>query len=235
MKLNGLMGKGSGKLGSTVFAISGGEQIVRQYNPVVSNPQTDAQVAQRAKLKLMSQLAAALAPYIAIPKKGLVSARNQFIAKNIGNATYADDTASVELTTLQLTIGSVFLPGIEMTTNAGTSSPAVRLASAAANNIESVAYIVAVKGANDELSVVQNYVCNTAGDDHKFMQDITAPAGSFVIWAYGFTSINGGVNTAYGDYEANVSNDLASLLASRSVAIASGNLTKTVGREFSGH
>ena len=235
MKLNGLMGKGSGKLGSSVFAISGGEQIVRQYNPVVSNPQTDAQVAQRAKLKLMSQLAAALAPYIAIPKKGLVSARNQFIAKNIGNATYSEDTASIELTTLQLTIGSVFLPGIEMTTNAGTSSPAVRLTSAAADNIESVAYIVAVKGANDELSVVQNYVCNTAGDDNKFMQDIDAPNGAFVIWAYGFTSVNGGVSTSYGDYEASVSNDLASLLASRSIAIASGNLTKTVGAEFSGH
>ena len=54
MKLNGIVGKGTGKLGASVFAISGGEQIVRQYNPVVSNPNTDAQVAQRAKLKLMS-------------------------------------------------------------------------------------------------------------------------------------------------------------------------------------
>ena len=81
MKLNGFVGKGTGKLGSSVFAVSGGEQIVRQYNPNVSNPNTDAQVAQRAKFKLMSQLAAVLAPGLAFKKDSLVSPRNKFIKK----------------------------------------------------------------------------------------------------------------------------------------------------------
>lgn len=232
MKLNGLMGKGSGKLGSSVFAISGGEQIVRQYNPVVSNPQTDAQVAQRAKLKLMSQLAAALAPYIAIPKKGLVSARNQFIAKNIGNATFENNEADIELSTLQLTIGSVHLPEISVDEGTGEGNRTLSLASAAADNIEKVAYIVGKRGANNELTIVATEVCETAGVGRTFDCVVDMPTGFSVIWAYGFTTINGGANTAYGDYEANAQNDLAKLLASRSIAIASGNLTKTVGKTY---
>lgn len=235
MKLNGLMGKGSGKLGSSVFAISGGEQIVRQYNPVVSNPQTDAQVAQRAKLKLMSQLAAALAPYIAIPKKGLVSARNQFIAKNIGKATFEENTASIELTTLQLTIGSVYLPDIEGTSGTGGSGFAAHLTSAAADNIQSVVYVAGAKGDNDELSIIESHVCDTPGDNRDFKQDFENVSGAYIIWAYGLTSVNGGARTNYADYEASVSLNIADLLASRSIAIASGNLTKTVGRQFSSH
>lgn len=230
MKLNGLMGKGSGKLGSSVFAISGGEQIVRQYNPVVSNPQTDAQVAQRAKLKLMSQLAAALAPYIAIPKKGLVSARNQFISKNISLATFADETASVELEKLQLTIGSVYLPEIGSVTIGAGGVASVALAAAAADNIDKVVYIVAKKGENDELSVIDNKVVSTPGDGRTFPTTVDTQNADCVIYAYGFTTINGGARSLYGDYEADVTNDVATLLASRSVSIASGNLTKTVGK-----
>ena len=111
MKLNGIVGKGSGKLGASVFAISGGEQIVRQYNPQVSNPSTDAQVTQRAKLKLMSQLAAALAPALAFKKNGLVSARNQFVSKNIGLCTYSDaNGAEIDLEKLRITSGNTALP-----------------------------------------------------------------------------------------------------------------------------
>lgn len=224
------MGKGTGKLGASVFAISGGEQIVRQYNPVVTNPQTVAQVAQRAKLKLLSQLAAALAPYIAIPKKGLVSARNQFIAKNISNATFEDNRASIDLTTLQLTIGSVYLPEIGNVTVGAGGSASTALDGAAAANIESVVYIIGKKGANDELSIIDSQVVSTPGDERTFPVTLNTQDADCVIWAYGLTTVNGGASTNYGDYEAVPTNDVASLLASRSVAIASGNLTKTVGK-----
>lgn len=52
---NGL-GKFSGKVGGVVFAISNGEQIVRAYQPVVSNPKSTAQLLQRAKGNLVGQL-----------------------------------------------------------------------------------------------------------------------------------------------------------------------------------
>ena len=116
MKLNGFVGKGTGKLGASVFAISGGEQIVRQYNPKVANPNTDAQVEQRAKLKLMSQLAADMATSIAFRKKGLVSARNQFVSVNIGKCTFVNEGenkgARIDVNQIDLTGASAAFPEI---------------------------------------------------------------------------------------------------------------------------
>ena len=106
MKLYGLFGKGSGKRGSSVFAISSGEQIVREYNPVVENPNTPAQAEQRAKFKLLSQLATDLANALAFKKEGLVSARNKFIAYNMKAVAYDEPTASVDLQALSVTGGS---------------------------------------------------------------------------------------------------------------------------------
>lgn len=52
---NGL-GQFSGKVGGVVFAVSNGEQIVRAYQPVVSNPKSSAQMAQRAKGNLVGRI-----------------------------------------------------------------------------------------------------------------------------------------------------------------------------------
>ena len=51
MKLVGILGSGSGKLGSSVFSTVAGETVVRQYQPTVANPNTEAQVNQRARMK----------------------------------------------------------------------------------------------------------------------------------------------------------------------------------------
>ena len=59
-KNTSLFGKVSGKIGAVVFSTSGGQTISREYNPHVSNPNTQAQIDQRARMKLMSQLSAAL-------------------------------------------------------------------------------------------------------------------------------------------------------------------------------
>lgn len=52
---NGL-GKFSGKVGGVVFAISNGEQIVKAYQPVVSNPKSSLQLVQRAKGNLTGRI-----------------------------------------------------------------------------------------------------------------------------------------------------------------------------------
>lgn len=54
---NGL-GQFSGKLGAVVYAVRGGEQIVRAYQPVVSNPKSTAQMLQRAKGNVVGRLSA---------------------------------------------------------------------------------------------------------------------------------------------------------------------------------
>ena len=67
MKISGFL-QGSGKIGEIVLAKCAGATIARAYNGNVANPSTSAQVDNRAKLKLISQLSAALAPVIAMPK-----------------------------------------------------------------------------------------------------------------------------------------------------------------------
>lgn len=56
---NGL-GVFRGKVGAVVFQVNKGEnaskQVIRAYQPIVSNPRTDGQMAQRAKMTLAGQL-----------------------------------------------------------------------------------------------------------------------------------------------------------------------------------
>lgn len=52
---NGL-GQYSGKVGGVVYAVQNGQQIVRSYQPVVSNPKSLAQRKQRAKANLVGRI-----------------------------------------------------------------------------------------------------------------------------------------------------------------------------------
>lgn len=106
MKLTSIVGTGSGRLGGSVFAVRNGQQIVRAYQKVVSNPQSKSQVGQRAKLKLASQFSAAMAqelyPY---GRDGMLSPRNQFVRDLFerGVVTYANDEATIDMTKVRLT------------------------------------------------------------------------------------------------------------------------------------
>ena len=87
MKVRGYL-KGKGKLGNIVCSTIAGETIARDYNPEVSNPNTESQVEQRAKFKLMSQLGSIMAPVIAIAKVKNQSSRNLFVRKNMGATVF---------------------------------------------------------------------------------------------------------------------------------------------------
>lgn len=70
----------TGRVGGSVFYVNRGTTIERQYQPVVSNPSTQLQVEQRAKMKLASQLSAILAPELgAYGRNGMQSSRNLFV------------------------------------------------------------------------------------------------------------------------------------------------------------
>lgn len=106
MKLTSIVGTGTGKLGGSVFAVSGGQQVVRAYQAQVSNPKSSAQVAQRAKLKLASQFAAAMSPELyTFGRTGMVSPRNKFVRDLFGRdvVTYANGQAEINLSEVRLT------------------------------------------------------------------------------------------------------------------------------------
>lgn len=120
--MQGITGKLSGKMGSAVFRVRSGQQVIAQYNPIVKNPNTSAQQAQRAKFKLMSQLAAIMAKgmgsFIIKTKaeKGKPSQRNAFTQLNFPLVTVDTDdqevTAKIPMDQLKLTSSFRFLPSI---------------------------------------------------------------------------------------------------------------------------
>lgn len=228
MKLSGIFGKGSGKIGSSVWAVSSGEQIVREYNPNVSNPQSDAQVAQRAKLKLMSQLAASMADYIAISKKGLVSARNIFIKKNIGFATFSDGEAKVEVEKLQLTDSNLGLSPI-VATAGQDNTVIVQFADSVRDSIYKVCYCAFMQDENDKLVPYKSEIISTPGTDRLFPWVLENDGANLVFYAYGIIPANGEFTTVFGDYTFSTVDQLAHLIATRALTSADVSLTKTVG------
>ena len=120
-KIQGLTGKMSGKMGSVVFRVREGEQIVTQYNPIVKNPNTPAQSTQRVSFKLMSQVAAAMASAIINrPARQGQSPRNRFVQQNFPFVVADAENAKIEMTRLQLTSSSSFLGDITSESNVVT-------------------------------------------------------------------------------------------------------------------
>lgn len=119
-RMQGITGKLSGKMGAAVFRVREGQQIVTQYNPIVKNPNTSGQQTQRAKFKLMSQLAAIMAPgfgtmgTINRPARGKSTQRNAFTQLNmklVEVVTATDEvTAKIPMEKLQLTSSFRALP-----------------------------------------------------------------------------------------------------------------------------
>ena len=94
-KLQGISGGLSGKTGSYTFRQSRGQTIVSQYQPVVKNPNTQGQQNQRAKFKLMSQLAAIMSPGFKRPGKQEPTQRNAFVQLNMPLVEVTSDNQEV--------------------------------------------------------------------------------------------------------------------------------------------
>lgn len=228
MKLSGIAGKGSGKLGSNVYAVSGGEQIVRQYNPVVANPSTPAQVVQRSRLKLASQIAAAMADVIAIPKSGLVSSRNAFMKRNFDLFVGSENGASCQYAKLQLTGSAIGLP----TVNAEKSDAqtlSIELASSATAVASRIIYNVFAKTTEQQLMKIASRVVTDAGENGTFPMEVTTSATELVVYAYGMRDMSSTASAKYGNYHVQSGEDIAKLVANRKLSAADFTFTQTQG------
>ena len=129
--MQGITGKLSGKMGAAVFRVREGQQIVTQYNPIVKNPNTAGQQEQRAKFKLMSQLAAIMAPgygtmgTINRPARGKSTQRNAFTQINMKlvevDTAGEEVTAKIPMEQLQLTSSFRPLPQFDPSEAIGTN------------------------------------------------------------------------------------------------------------------
>ena len=233
MKLTGITGTGTGKLGSSVFSTSAGEQIVRQYQPNVANPNTVKQVNQRSRLKLMSQIAAALSNVIVIPKQGLVSARNQFIKKNMSSVYANNGEALVSYENLQLTAGNLGLPAV-VATRTEQGALTVKLAESAAGSVSRVVYCLFRKTSENELQLITSNVVTDAGANGTF--DLLAGniSGELIIYAYGMRDKDASASAKYQNYSVRNGEDIATLVANRSISSADYTFTQTRGNTLFG-
>lgn len=244
-KVTSLYGKTTGKIGSIVFATSGGETIAREYNPHVANPNTQAQVNQRARMKLMSQLSASLSPVIAMTKDGLVSRRNKFVKRNFDSSYALNGVAQISYENVQLTEGSTGLPQVVASAVlAATGDPAAYLATAPGANISRVVYCVFGKSQENRLEFLFSKIISERGDvatdDAFFICPLTElPTsvvegeavfdGEYVIYAYGMSDTSEKATARYGNLNVQSASDIATLVANRSISFEDFQFTQTRG------
>lgn len=237
-KATALWGKTSGKVGALVYATSGGETIVREYNPNVANPSTTAQVDQRARMKLMSQLSASLAPSLAMQKNGLVSARNKFTKINFGNTYALNGVAQCSYENLQLTEGNLGLP--QISARAGRNSSDLRilhvwLAQEPANNVSRIVWTIFSKSQEGKLMYVASYVATERiEDDHGIQYPFGytfqgVPEGDLVIYGYGMIDTSERATAQYGNLNVVDGSDIAKLVATRAINFTDYQFTQTRG------
>lgn len=242
-KVTSLYGKTTGKIGSIVFSTSGGETIAREYNPHVANPNTMAQVNQRARMKLMSQLSAALSPVIAMTKDGLVSRRNKFVKANFDNSYALEGAAQISYENVQLTEGSVGLPQIITTIGetGGVLHPVIALSSAPAQNISRVVYCIFEKTQEARLSLVYSTIVSNPraegayfgfepqGISWRTSDDQIVYNKEYVIYAYGMADTSEKATARYGNMNVLSASDIATLVANRSISFEDYQFTQTRG------
>ena len=236
-KVTSLYGKTTGKIGSIVFATSGGETIAREYNPHVANPSTQAQVDQRARMKLMSQLSASLAPSLAMQKNGLVSARNKFTKINFENSYALNGVAQVSYENLQLTEGNLGLPQISVVAAVQNNvrSLSAWLAEEPSANVARVVYNVYTKSQEGKLSFYKSEIVTTRSQTASeatlyyplIMQGV--PSGDLVIYAYGMIDTSERATANYGNLNVVDGSDIARLVATRAISFTDYQFTQTRG------
>lgn len=244
-KVTSLYGKTTGKIGSIVFSTSGGETIAREYNPHVANPNTQAQVNQRARMKLMSQLSASLAPVIAMTKEGLVSKRNKFVKRNFANSYASNGIAQISYENVQLTEGNAALPQITggFVTIEGVISAVSGFMDEPATNISRVVWCLFVKTDDGNLSLAETQIVSTRFDNDlgNYFPVVWNNVGgnstdgadrNYVIYAYAMSDTNERATAQYGNLNVSSATDLARLIATRTINFTDYLFSQTRGASW---
>lgn len=229
-KIYGLFGSMTGKVADVVMSVRNGEQIVRKYQPTVANPSSPAQVEARAKLKLMSQLSAIMAPVIAIPRAGSVTPRNMFVKSNYYLTGYSSNTATINLNEVQLTKSVVAMPALS--TSRDETKITVGLASEERNvplNVNRVVYSMFEKQTDESLRFLTSVTVTEAGEDGSWGATLPLTPRSVVIYAYGVRDNTDAARTIFGNLESPTAEQVANLVVSRTLTESDITLTETRG------
>ena len=219
----------TGKVAGSVFSIRNGETIERAYQPVVANPSTPGQVASRAKLKLMSQLSAVMAPYIAMRRVGATSSRNLFVKANYPLATYANSQADIELASITLTKSVVSFPAINVIRQDEPQAVVTLIPDATGMTVTRVVYVGFVKQADGTLRALGNAVVTEPGPSNRWAGNLPWTSGEVIVYAYGVRDNTEYATAVYGEMQTLTAETVAKVVTTRSLSEADVTLTETVG------
>lgn len=223
-----MVGKGSGRLGSTVVASIAGFTIARQYNPNVTNPNTEAQQNTRARFKLLSQLGAVMAPALAIRKKGLTSARNIFTKVNFPLTSFNGSEAMVDMNRLQITDSSKSMTDFAVDRTTGTKID-VQLIADSTGKFDRIVYCAYEISEMGEILPFDSIVVSAPGENGRFAGELSYTANAIVVYAYGVNDIQAGITTRFGNLQAPTADEVARLVTASSENMLSVSLTRTKG------
>jgi len=204
----------TGRLAGSVFAVRFGETIERAYQPVVANPKTEAQVASRARLKLLSQLGQSLATVIAIPRNGAVSGRNEFTKRNYEYTGYVGSTASIGMGDILLTASYAGLAGLTADRSGG-SAVNVALSEDVSANWDKICYVMLKRQATGQITPVSSVVIEYNGTNGTFPASLPYQAGDISVHAYGLRLNTAASRVVYGNYSVQNATGMARLIANR--------------------
>lgn len=190
--MQGITGKLSGKMGSAVFRVREGQQVVTQYNPIVKNPNTRGQQSQRAAFKLMSQLSAIMSPgfgTMSVAKRkakgGTPSQRNAFTQINfplVQIQTQGQDVkASIPMEKLKLTSSFRPLPAVVLTQGGDAIGIALQNITADVTTVRVVIVSYALNVAS--IASITDYPVSAQGE--VSVKSSRLGAGNYTVLAYG--------------------------------------------------
>lgn len=228
-----LFGKINGKIGSVVFSTSGGSIIAREYNPNVANPNTMAQINQRARMKLMSQLSASLSPVLAMTKDGLVSKRNKFTKQNFPASYALNGVAQITYENVQITEGNTSLPALvaEGVVSNDHMNLTVGLSVQPTATINRVVYCLFKKSNEGKLEYISSSIIATREGptiEVWFVANFNPlPLAEYVVFAYGMSDTSERASATYGNLNVVSASDLAKLVATRAISFSDYQFTQT--------
>lgn len=206
----------SGKLGSSVFAISKGITIERQYQPRVFNPNTKGQVQQRAKFKLLSGLASVVAPFACLLTEGLQTQANVFVKRNIKLVSFVGGAAKINMPQIQISGGSngFVTPTFAIATGKGKGSISAEDVEAA--GYDGVVFLVVGTRRPDVGRITGKVILAPSEGAFSIEFPVASRFSEYHLYAYGIKLTDKGVST-YGDLDS-ISEDVVQVSITRMIS-----------------
>lgn len=227
-KVYGIQGDLSGKIANTIYTINKGVNIARKYNPSPANPSTQGQVESRAKLKVLSQLAAAVKIAIAIKSVGLKTSRNLFIMRNYLFTSFFDEEAQIALADVQFTNSSVGMVGFTVERVAGYGL-SVELNESVAGMFDQVVWLMCRKLEDGRIIYQTSKVMDITLEQGTAATILADPGTDCSVHCYGIRFNSELGKAVFGDIMVSSAEEVAKIVTSRKVNESDYTLSETRG------